>query len=86
MCKNEGEALYNLIKEFIVERKVKDQSLFQIVIMYCEEHELEIEEVGFKLKKYKVFREALEADLVFHNEAVFKTAEKKTDVSEWIGI
>jgi len=75
--------MFNEILEFKHQRGIKGYSILEVVMMFCEELDKDIDEVGELLKKDKNFRETLKEDLQFNNEAVFSD-EKKSSVSEWI--
>jgi hypothetical protein len=76
-------AMFKEIMAFKKERDIKGYSILQVVMMYCEEMEKDIDEVGELLKKDKSFRETFQEDLKFNHEAVF-SGEKKVKMSEWL--
>lgn len=80
-----GNAMFKEILSFKKERKIVGYSIMEVVIMYCEELDKDIEEVGALLKKDKAFVGTMQEDLRFHNEATFKedTKSRKT-MSEWL--
>ncbi len=71
------------ILQFKKDRDISGYSILQVVMMYCEELDRDIDEVGEFLKKDKSFRETLKEDLQYNFEAKFSD-EKKSSISEWI--
>ena len=78
-----GDNLFEDIFDFKNEHKIYETSIFQIVIMFCEENNYHIEEIGEELRKDKKFREMLEADLKLNNEAIFKNDKVKNNLQDW---
>lgn len=81
--------LFKDIQNFKRDHDITGYSLFQIILIYCEHHELEIDEVGEILKKDTAFKNMFKEDLKFHNEAYFKNdkdkdQEKSTTLTDWI--
>lgn len=79
-----GGDLFKEIVAFKKEKKITDFSLMEIIILYCEEEEIDIVEAGEILKKDKSFRETLKEDLKLHHEAVFDDDHKYKSNAEWI--
>ncbi|MCK5537934.1 MAG: hypothetical protein KAI79_13995 [Bacteroidales bacterium] len=67
---------------FKEKRRITDESLQGIIIMYCEEYDMDIDEVGQDIKKDKKFAEALKYDLINRNQARFE--DQIADVTAWI--
>ena len=83
--KQDGNTMFREIVRFKKERKISGFSIMEIILMYCEEMERDVEEVGALLKKDKNFKETLQEDLKFHNEARFEDDKKQNgSLSEWI--
>ena len=76
-------SMFKEILAFKKERKIQGYSILQVIMMYCEENDLDVEEVGDMLKKDKSFRESFQEDLQYNHEATF-SGEKQSNISEWI--
>jgi len=79
-----GNAMFQEIVKFKNEREITGYSIMEVVLMYCEELDEDIDEVGELLKKDKNFRETLKEDLKFHNQATFGEEKKQSKMSEWL--
>ena len=75
--------MFKEILSFKKDREISGYSILQVVMMYCDEMDKDIEEVGELLKKDKTFRETMREDLKFNNEAVFKD-DKINKNAEWL--
>ena len=75
--------MFNKILKFKKERKIQGYSIFQVVMMYCEELDEDIDEVGELLKKDKAFLTTLKEDMKFNNEATFK-GDPVNKNAEWL--
>lgn len=82
--KKDGGAMFREIVKFKNDRNIKDFSIMEIVLMYCEEMDKDIDDVGELLKKDKSFKETLQQDLKFNNEAKFEDDKKHNKMSEWL--
>ncbi len=78
-----GDNLFEDIFDFKNEHEIHEISIFQIVIMFCEENSYHIEEIGEELRKDKKFRAMLEADLKLNNEAIFLNDKVKNNLQDW---
>jgi len=76
--------MFREIIEFKKERNLYGYSIMEVVMMFCEELDKDVEEVGEALKKDKSFRETFKEDLKFNNQARFEGETKKTQLDEWI--
>jgi hypothetical protein len=76
--------MFDRILQFKKERNVKNSSIMELVLVFCEEYDLDVEEVGYLLKEDKNFRETMKEDLKFNNEAYFQNEDKTSRMSEWI--
>ena len=77
-----GENLFKDILEFKKINDINGYSLFQLVLLFCNENNYEEEEIGALLKKDKSFRNLLEEDLKLNNEAQFKTIDDNKNM-DW---
>ena len=68
---------------FKEEHDIEHESVFQIILMFCEENNLNVEEVGQEIKKDRNFSDTLREDLKFNNEAMFDD-EHNDKIKEWI--
>ena len=75
--------MFTEILTFKKERGISGFSILEVVMMFCEELDRDVDEVGEMLKKDKNFRETLREDLQFNHQAVF-SEQTKTNMSEWI--
>jgi len=78
----QGE-LYNEIISFKKKNDLKGYSLLEVIMIFCDELDEDIDEIGELLKKDKKFVESLKGDLKFNNEAVFE-GETRDNIGEWI--
>lgn len=78
-----GSSAFKKVQAFKRENAVTEHSMLQLIILYCEENEIDPQEFGEELKRDKNFREMFKADLLFHHEAKF-TGTKKNSVAEWV--
>lgn len=69
---------------FKKERNVTETSIMELVVMYSEENELSIEDVGDELRKDKTFVKMFQQDLVHNHEAVFKGQPTSKSFDGWI--
>jgi len=76
-------SMFRDILEFKKERGINGYSIMEVIMMYCDELDKDIDEVGALLKKDKNFVATLQEDLKFNNEAKFED-DKKSTISEWI--
>ena len=81
-----GKSLFKDILEFKKDKNIQGQSLFQVIVMFCEINQYEEEEIGALLRKDKKFRTLLQEDLKMNNEAYFKTDKttKSNNMGDWI--
>lgn len=78
-----GENLFEDVFKFKELHNIHDYSIFQIVIMFCDEHRYHVEEIGEELRKDKKFRLMLEADLKYNHEAIFVGDKKVDNLKDW---
>lgn len=76
-------SMFKEILNFKKERNITGYSIMQVILMYCEENDVDPEEVGELLKKDKDFKESFTEDLIYNNEAKFED-KKSNPISEWI--
>ena len=81
-----GKNLFKDILEFKKNKNIQGQSLFQVIIMFCEMNQYEEEEIGDLLRRDKKFRTLLQEDLKMNNEAYFKSdkSTKSNNMGDWI--
>lgn len=81
-----GKNLFKDILKFKKDKNIQGQSLFQVIVMFCEINQYEEEEIGELLRKDKKFRALLQEDLKMNNEAYFKTDKntKANNMGDWI--
>ena len=79
---NKGD-LFKEMMEYKKDRDIQGYSMFQILLMFCEHHEYDVEEVGEVLKKDRNFKNMLKEDLKLHNEAYFKN-DIENSLTDWI--
>ena len=70
------------IINFKIKNSLQGETILQLIVAYCEKHNLDALEVGEDLKKDKKFVEVFKADLINHNEASFEDV-KKPSTEEW---
>ena len=83
---NKGD-LFKEILEFKREHEIQGYSMFQVIMIFCAEHDYHEEEIGEILKKDSAFKNMFKEDLKLHNEAFFKNETKpetKTTLGDWI--
>ena len=80
----EGEDLFKDITEFKQKHDIQQISIFQLMLVFCEENNYDIEEIGDIVRTNKQFRNLLEADLKMNHEAFFKNDTKATNLGDWI--
>ena len=82
--KKDGGVMFREIVQFKRDRNITGFSIMQVVLMYCDEMDKDIDEVGDLLRKDKSFKETLQADLKFNHEAKFEDDKKYNKMSEWL--
>jgi len=76
--------MFDRILQFKKERRVEGVSIMELILIFCEEYDLDVDEVGYLLKEDKNFRETMKEDLKFNNEATFENEDRKSKISEWV--
>lgn len=79
-----GENLFEDVFSFKEDKNVKDISIFQLIILFCDHHDYHVEEIGDMLRTNKSFREMIKADLKLNHEAVFKEDGKISHLNDWV--
>ena len=78
-----GDDLFNDVFEFKKQHGIQGYSIFQVILMFCDEHDYHVEEIGDMLRVNKQFREMIKADLKLNNEAIFSDDKKISALNDW---
>jgi len=71
------------ILEFSRKKNLTDFNLMERILIYCEENELDVAEVGEEIKADKMFKTMLEDDLKANHYIRSKDEKKEADLSDW---
>jgi len=82
--KKDGSELFKEILQFKKEKNIRGFSILETILLFCEEKERDVEEVGELLKKDKSFKITFQEDLKFNHEARFSEKASVLNISEWI--
>lgn len=80
--KTKGSSAFKKVQEFKREKGVTGVSIMQLILLYCEENEIDEGEFGEDLKNDKNFRDMFKADLIYNHEARFHEP-RTNNISEW---
>ena len=75
--------LFKEVLEYKRDKEIQGYSMFQVLIMFCDHHDYDVDEIGEILKKDSNFKNMFKEDLKLHHEAYFKN-DIKNSLSDWI--
>lgn len=84
-AETESDILLEKILRYKIEKKLVNESLIEVILDYCFEYDLNIDEIGYILGESKEFSDYFEKDLIQENFIKGKKIDRKSDINieEW---